>query len=815
MKISIIQPSRNNLKYLKWSYASIRKNQGNHIVQICVADDNSSDGTSEWCEKMASEDDHFDYIVNDSGERLGHTILYDKLVNKVAKHEVCMIFHADMYLLPNALDSIEKHLYGTDLDNVSELIPLKKTIVSLTRIEPPLHPDGVEKLIKDFGVEPEKFDDDGLLKYYEDDLQQYKGKTTEGIFAPWAFFKSDFQEVGGHDELYRPQSKEDSIHGDTIVFVIEDRYKRFTRVNELWDKYSEYVTIREDGKEFINLSKLDIRVISPTSDGRIGKNKLNGLIRHSVESNRVVTVRDRHGIVVVTEDHSLIDRNMHEVTPSGVKGSDIELWRPSTNSFMKWARRDSLKTLTIEATDNVPVTNRNDYKFPEIKNIDEYGNNQTLMDLCEFLGFYVAEGSISKNGSIRICGNDRLELEYYADLFRQLFNAKPNKIITSRKDNHKDVYSSCWGTKYLSSIFLELIGDHSSTKKVPDFIFNLPKVYQRQFLYGYLRGDGYLGVTSTSKGYDSATSFSVDKRLLFNKKCLEIFTWKSTSKSDILTSGLVYLLMRCFPNTNYRVQFDSVREVYNLTSYGDMRKDLLEIIPFITEDDNIMMYDLDVRDSNMFVGGIGMIALHNSDIFNRFKLNDVKFIQTWDGFVYHMTCRGSRFNPTITRVGHNSEEWTRQNIKSHYNFIRKWGMPVQHDQYMNPQITPKYDVAVVLLNVGIHHQLEYLREFEVRSSVLYIDNADVVERYRFKFGDTTDMDLTERVKVMTEDDPANDVVIIVDMNKLTENEFRYFLQYPLILADSGEGGREMSLGSLYFKIRELNRIESDNIFLNK
>ena len=44
MKISLIQPSRNNLKYLKWSYDAIRKHQGNHQVQICVADDASTDG---------------------------------------------------------------------------------------------------------------------------------------------------------------------------------------------------------------------------------------------------------------------------------------------------------------------------------------------------------------------------------------------------------------------------------------------------------------------------------------------------------------------------------------------------------------------------------------------------------------------------------------------------------------------------------------------------------------------------------------------------------------------------------------------------
>ena len=38
-----------------------------------------------------------------------------------------------------------------------------------------------------------------------------KSEPTEGIFAPWAFYRTDFQEIGGHDVLYAPQSKEDSI----------------------------------------------------------------------------------------------------------------------------------------------------------------------------------------------------------------------------------------------------------------------------------------------------------------------------------------------------------------------------------------------------------------------------------------------------------------------------------------------------------------------------------------------------------------------------------------------------------------------------
>ena len=196
MKISLIQPSRNNLKYLKWSYDSIRKNQGRHEVEICVADDFSDkDGTWEWCVEMMDKDSNFKALKWDGPERVGHTILYDRLINEIATNDICMIYHADMYLCPGALDSIEKEIK-------------EKTIVSLTRIEPPLHPDGPEKILKDFGVEPEGFDENGLLEFLNSRISN--NSITEGIFAPWAFYKKDFQEIGGHDPLYAPQSKEDS-----------------------------------------------------------------------------------------------------------------------------------------------------------------------------------------------------------------------------------------------------------------------------------------------------------------------------------------------------------------------------------------------------------------------------------------------------------------------------------------------------------------------------------------------------------------------------------------------------------------------------
>ena len=214
MKISLIQPSRNNLKYLKWSYDSIRKNQGDHEVEICVADDFSDkDETWRWCQEKMNYDPHFKAIRNEGPTRLGHTILYDTLVNEVATNDICMIYHADMYLCPGAFDAIEKHLK-------------EKTIVSLTRIEPPLHPDGPEKVLRDFGIEPEEFNEEGLLNEVQElkVLHENDPGTTEGIFAPWAFWKKDFQEIGGHDTLFAPQSKEDTdifnrFHLNGIKFI--------------------------------------------------------------------------------------------------------------------------------------------------------------------------------------------------------------------------------------------------------------------------------------------------------------------------------------------------------------------------------------------------------------------------------------------------------------------------------------------------------------------------------------------------------------------------------------------------------------------
>ena len=228
--ISFIQPSRNNLRYLKWSYDSIRKNGGPEPT-ICVADDFSNDGTWEWCEDMMVKDPNFKAIRNEGPKRLGHTILYDELV-EIADTPIVGIYHADMYLCPGALESVLEHIKP-------------KHVVSLTRIEPPLHPDGPEKILMDFGIEPEEF-----VKLEDELLNQIpslkQGGTTEGIFAPWFLFKEDFTSINGHDPLFAPQSKEDT-----------DIFNRFHlngyKFVQTWDGFVYHMTCR--GSRFADGAK--------------------------------------------------------------------------------------------------------------------------------------------------------------------------------------------------------------------------------------------------------------------------------------------------------------------------------------------------------------------------------------------------------------------------------------------------------------------------------------------------------------------------------------------------------------------------------
>jgi len=221
-----------------------------------MADDFSNDGTWEWMQEIAKKDINVKIHRNEGPKRLGHTILYDTLVNDYATNDIVMIYHADMYALPGLDEEVDKYIKPG-------------VVVSMTRIEPPLHPEGPEKILKDYGIEPEEFDEQKLLNEYE---SLKRGDTTEGIFAPWAIYKSDFQKIGGHDPLYAPQSKEDS-----------DIFNRFVlagyKLVQTWDGFVYHMTCR--GSRFADGAKRN-----PTGEVFMKNRETDEWLRQNQRSTR-------------------------------------------------------------------------------------------------------------------------------------------------------------------------------------------------------------------------------------------------------------------------------------------------------------------------------------------------------------------------------------------------------------------------------------------------------------------------------------------------------------------------------------------------
>jgi glycosyltransferase involved in cell wall biosynthesis len=249
-KVTFVIPSRNNLEFLQLAYKSIRNLKTKH--EILILDDASYDGTQEWIKSLNDED--LITYHNPGPNRIGIVGMFDKGI-EMSRTEIIFAFHADMVAGPHLDVNILKHLKPG-------------TVVCATRIEPPLHPPGPEKITLDWGIEVEDYNYNDCEKYFLELEAIHRDKTTEGVFAPWCMYKKDFLDIGGHDELFAPQSKEDSdlfnrfvLNGykviqswDGLVYHFTSRGSRFNKKagGEAGKNSQEWImTTTNNGRNFV------------------------------------------------------------------------------------------------------------------------------------------------------------------------------------------------------------------------------------------------------------------------------------------------------------------------------------------------------------------------------------------------------------------------------------------------------------------------------------------------------------------------------------------------------------------------------------
>jgi len=223
------------------------------------------------------------------------------------------------------------------------------------------------------------------------------------------------------------------------------------------------------------------------------------------------------------------------------------------------------------------------------------------------------------------------------------------------------------------------------------------------------------------------------------------------------------------------------------------------------------------------------MELEDSDLFNRFLLAGYDLVQSRDAFVYHMTCRGSRFkdgikiiqeiplgNGQVWKRSKDSEEYTKLRQIKFREWWRKWHMDVLHDTNMLPIVYPRYDTGFIIKNCPY----DLIQHLEPWCDTLYIESPSYIEKYIKEEQIQSKFDIKKRVVLFTNDN-RNDIMIEFDAKEFNGNNHMEFIkQIPLIVKDSGEIGT-MKYDIFTFDISKIESIEkilihADNpLYINK
>ncbi|HEY9245372.1 MAG TPA: LAGLIDADG family homing endonuclease, partial [Candidatus Methanoperedens sp.] len=188
-------------------------------------------------------------------------------------------------------------------------------------------------------------------------------------------------------------------------------------------------------------------------------------------------------------------------------------------------------------------------------------------DFLLLLGFYLAEGFIKKNQinchQVSITATREWARDILKEKIKTVFGLSP-----SISGNHVTICS-----RFVPELFEELkIGKDAKTKRIPDFVYALPKDKISAFLRGYFGGDGScslqstleVNVTSVNKWLIDGASFL----LMFSGIKHSIYEEEREVKSDLILK--------------HYGQPKSIHS-YKIRIYGSEAKKFIEDIGFLGE----------------------------------------------------------------------------------------------------------------------------------------------------------------------------------------------------------------------------------------
>jgi glycosyltransferase involved in cell wall biosynthesis len=217
------------------------------------------------------------------------------------------------------------------------------------------------------------------------------------------------------------------------------------------------------------------------------------------------------------------------------------------------------------------------------------------------------------------------------------------------------------------------------------------------------------------------------------------------------------------------------------------------------------------------------MELEDSDIFNRMCLAGYELIQSRDSFVYHMTCRGSRFKDgiqieaeiplpdgTIWYKPKDSEDYKALRAVKFREWWRKWGCNVLHNDLLMPIVPHKYNVAFIIK----YCNYEMLQALEPWCDRIYLDDEMqvITDTYIQDEQPNTRFDLRKRVFTIKYNDPysENDIILEFDGRNFNQSSYNIIQNLSDIITESGEVGT-FELDCFKITINNMQTYEKDLI----
>ncbi len=258
--------------------------------------------------------------------------------------------------------------------------------------------------------------------------------------------------------------------------------------------------------------------------------------------------------------------------------------------------------------------------------------------LMTFLGFYLAEGSCSDRGGVRVAigSSNQTFADEMSTCIEAVFGIKPKRYTQrNRVDEIKLV------NRVASLAWQHLFGFggvESCTKQIPDLVFNVPEDLRMAFMRGYLLGDGTVSsgkVSFATSSYDIASglmyllgSFSVVaslSRIEPDGVMREINGKPCITRQPHWTITVIAKdnLRRIEPVWRDHAGAGTVRRLLEAPATNDKNRRFerldgdLMALPIVSIEEvpasNGDVYDFSVEGDENFVAGVGGLCCHNTD----------------------------------------------------------------------------------------------------------------------------------------------------------------------------------------------------------